>query len=93
MESKKIINKNKKRLLLCVLLDLVGYISFVVPFFDFIWAPLSAIIMMKLFKSRRGKYAAIISFIEEIFPYTDIIPTFTAMYFYEKFLDKRSEKK
>ena len=85
-------SKEYKKLSLCLFLDIVGYVSFLVPWSDFFWAPLSAYIMVKLFKSRQGKYAALVSFIEEILPFTDIIPTFTIMYYYEKYQQKKAQR-
>lgn len=74
-------NKYKK-LGLSLLLDGCGYISFIFPPFDFVWAPASAWIMTKLYKGKEGKIAAVISFIEEALPMLDIIPTFTLMWLY-----------
>ncbi|AXP83091.1 hypothetical protein CJ739_4033 [Mariniflexile rhizosphaerae] len=74
-------SKNKK-LLLGLLFDGCGYISFVFPPFDFVWAPLSAYLMTKLYKGTSGKVAAAISFIEEALPFVDIIPSFTLMWIY-----------
>ncbi|MDW5288352.1 hypothetical protein [Formosa sp. PL04] len=78
--------KNYKKLALCILLDAVGYVSFILPgigeLTDIIWAPASAYIMTKLFKGQQGKIAAGISFLEEAMPGVDIIPTFTLMWFY-----------
>ncbi|MCA0132659.1 hypothetical protein [Winogradskyella alexanderae] len=74
-------NKNKI-LAISIICDILGYVSYVFPPFDFIWAPLSAYIMTKLYKGRDGKIAAVISFIEEALPFFDIIPTFTLMWLY-----------
>ncbi|GGH41667.1 hypothetical protein IA57_11545 [Mangrovimonas yunxiaonensis] len=71
-----------KKLGLSLLLDACGYISFVFPPFDFVWAPLSAWIMTKLYKGKQGKIAAVISFVEEALPWLDVIPTFTLMWLY-----------
>ncbi len=71
-------NKKYKKLLLSIILDLVGLI----PLIDIIWAPLSGYIMSKMYKGNKGKIAGIISFIEEIIPYSDFIPTFTIMWIY-----------
>ena len=38
--------------------------------------------MTKLYKGRKGKIAAAISFVEEALPMLDIIPTFTLMWLY-----------
>jgi len=74
-------NKYKK-LGLSILLDACGYISFVFPLFDVVWAPLSGYIMMKLYKGREGKIAGLISFVEEALPWLDVIPSFTLMWVY-----------
>ena len=90
--------KNYKKLALCVLLDAVGYLSFVFPgigeLTDIIWAPASAYIMTKLYKGQQGKIAAGISFLEEAMPGLDIIPTFTLMWFYTYVFssDKKNNK-
>jgi hypothetical protein len=79
------INKYKK-LLLSILFDGLGYVSFIIPGFgeytDVIWAPVSAWLMTKLYKGKTGKVAAVVSFIEEALPFVDVIPTFTLMWLY-----------
>lgn len=37
--------------------DLMGYVSFIFPFFDIIWAPLSGYLMTKLYEGQKGKIA------------------------------------
>jgi len=74
-------SKNKK-LLLGLLFDGCGYISYIFPPFDFLWAPLSAYLMTRLYKGTSGKVAAVISFIEEALPIVDFIPSFTLMWIY-----------
>lgn len=86
--------KNYKSLVLSLLFDALGYLSFVFPFFDVVWAPLSAYLMTKMYKGREGKIAAVISFIEEALPMLDVIPTFTLMWVYTYvFANKTSQKK
>ena len=65
-----------------LLVDALGYVSLVFPPFDFIWAPLSAYLMTKLYKGKEGKIAAIISFVEEALPFLDVVPTFSLMWLY-----------
>ncbi|RCT54287.1 hypothetical protein [Winogradskyella sp. KYW1333] len=65
-----------------LLFDALGYVSLVFPPFDFIWAPLSAYLMTKLYKGKEGKIAAIISFVEEALPFLDVVPTFSLMWLY-----------
>lgn len=67
---------------LCILLDIIGMLSYLIPgmgeWMDTIWAPISAFLFIYLFGSTKG---AIIAFLEEALPFTDIIPTFTITYF------------
>jgi len=71
---------------LSLMLDIVGYASFIIPIFgefiDIIWAPLSGIIMAKFYKGKTGRIAGVITFIEEAFPFSDVLPTFTIMWIY-----------
>lgn len=67
-----------KMLALSIIFDTIGFITFV----DIIWAPVSAYLMTKMYKGQTGKIAGTISFIEEIIPGLDIIPTFTITWFY-----------
>jgi len=71
-----------KKLALSILFDACGYISFIFPLFDIIWAPAAAYLMTKLYKGKMGKIAGAITFIEEALPMLDIIPTFTLMWLY-----------
>lgn len=67
-----------KKLVLSLLFDVIGMI----PFLDLVWAPVSAYLMIKMYKSKEGKVAAVISFIEEALPFLDVVPTFTIMWLY-----------
>ena len=82
------LSKNKK-LALSILFDAIGIVTFV----DIIWAPLSAYLMTKMYKGNSGKAAGAISFIEEIIPGLDIIPTFTIMWLYTYVFSKEEKKK
>lgn len=65
----------------CILLDVIGYASFAVPLvgelLDLAWAPISALIYWRLFGFRKGFIGGWFSFVEELLPGLDIIPTFT----------------
>ncbi|WP_299063229.1 hypothetical protein [uncultured Polaribacter sp.] len=83
--------KNKyKKLGLSIILDAVGLIP--IPFFDAVWAPLSAYFMTKMYKGKEGKLAAIISFIEEAFAVSDVLPTFTIMWIYTYIIKKEKQE-
>ena len=79
------LSKNKK-LVLGIVLDVVGMITVI----DIIWAPVSSLIMSQMYAGRKGKVAAVFSFIEEILPGFDIIPSFTIMWFYTYVFSKKT---
>lgn len=78
-------NKYKK-LLLGLLFDAIGMLSFALPFIgdfsDIIWAPLAGWLMTRMYKGKAGQAAGILTFVEEIIPGLDIVPTFTIMWLY-----------
>lgn len=84
--------KKYQILLLSILFDALGLVSFVFPLFDIIWAPLSAYLMTKMYQGREGKIAAVISFLEEALPFLDVIPSFSLMWLYT-YVFKRTDKK
>ena len=83
-------NKYKK-LVICLVCDALGYVSFVFPPFDIIWAPLAGYLMTKLYKGKTGKIAGVIVFIEEALPFLDVVPTFTLMWFYSYIFKTKKE--
>ena len=94
MSAKK--DKKYNNLLLGLLFDGIGMLSFAIPligdFSDIIWAPVAGWLMTRMYKGKIGRAAGIITFVEEIIPGLDVIPTFTIMWFYT-YVFKRSEKK
>ncbi len=82
----KLRNNKFLMLVLSLLLDALGCVSFLIPgigeFSDFIWAPASAYIMTKLYKGKIGRVGAVVAFLEEALPIADVVPTFTLMWFY-----------
>jgi len=90
-------NRNKyTKLLLGLLFDAIGYVSFLIPgigeFSDVLWAPVSAWLMTRMYKGREGRIAGVVSFIEEILPVLDVIPSFTLMWFYTYVFTGKKEK-
>ncbi len=92
--AKKKKEKKYALLVLGLLFDAVGMLSFMVPgvgeFSDVIWAPVSALLIYKMYKGTEGKIAGAVSFFEEIIPGLDIIPTFTLTWIY-KFIIKKGK--
>jgi hypothetical protein len=82
-----------KKLVLGILFDAFGYISIIFPPFDFVWAPASAWLMIKLYKGKKGKVAALISFVEEALPFLDVIPTFTLMWIFTYLFSTENKSK
>jgi hypothetical protein len=97
MTNKKQDNNKYKKLVIGIILDVIGMLSFTLPligeFGDVIWAPLSALIMTRMYKGTTGKVAGIVGFIEEIAPGLDVIPTFTLTWVYQYLLKDRLGKK
>ena len=83
------INNKYKKLGLGILFDAFGYLSFVFPLIDIVWAPLAAYLMTKMYEGKKGKIAAAVTFIEEALPFLDVIPTFTLMWLYTYVFDKK----
>lgn len=69
-----------QRLLVSLLVDLIGSSSYLLPFVgegaDIVWAPVQTILIMAMYDktSPNLKY---VSFVEEILPFTDIVPSAT----------------
>ena len=88
-------HKNKTRnLLLGIVFDGIGMLSFTVPvlgeFSDVVWAPIAGYLMTTMYKGTIGKIGGVITFLEELFPFTDFIPSFTLTWVYN-YLIKRNK--
>jgi hypothetical protein len=72
----------------CIALDIIGMASYFIPAFaefgDIIWAPISGFFFYVLFGGRFGMLGGVLNFLEEIIPFTDIIPSFTIAWFIRK---------
>jgi hypothetical protein len=79
-------------LVLGLLFDAIGMCTYLIPgvgeFGDLIWAPISRMIIMKMYKGNVGKVAGYLSLLEELIPYTDVIPTFTLTWIYTYIIKK-----
>ena len=78
-------NKTRDRVL-GILFDTIGMLSFSVPligeFSDVIWAPFAGFLMTWMYKGTVGKVGGVVTFLEEILPFSDFIPTFTLTWIY-----------
>lgn len=82
-------NTKYKKLAYSIILDAIGF--FTITPIDFAWAPISGYIMTKMYAGTKGKVAGVVSFFEEIVPFSDIVPTFTLMWIYT-YLIKKEDK-
>lgn len=88
-------NKNirNRQLVIGVVMDLLGCITYVFPgigeIADVVWAPVSAYILAKMYPGKIGKVGAIVNFIEELSPGFDFIPTFTITWIYTYLVKKK----
>lgn len=80
----------KQKLLIGILFDLIGMLSYVFPGVDVVWAPLSAYLMVKMYKGNTGKVGGLISFLEEVIPGLDFFPSFTLVWCYVFLINKKS---
>ncbi len=82
--------KKQPSLVLCIVMDVLGYATYAIPGIgelgDIVFAPISAIIFYAMFGSWKG---ALFNFTEEILPGTDFIPTFTIAWFWLYFTSKK----
>jgi hypothetical protein len=86
-----------RNLFLGLLFDAMGMVSYIIPgigeFSDVIWAPVSGWLMTRLYKGKIGQIAGMITFVEELIPGLDVIPSFTIMWFYTYVFKKSDNKK
>ena len=86
---------NKKaKLILSIIFDLIGMMSYIVPLLaevtDVVWAPISGLLLATMYKGTTGKVAGVIGFIEEALPGLDFIPTFTLTWIYTYIIKRES---
>lgn len=91
----KLSDKKTQRLVLGLIFDAIGMASFLIPgigaFTDIIWAPIAAWLMTRMYKGTPGKAAGVLTFVEELLPGMDIIPSFTLMWAYTYLIQGRKK--
>jgi hypothetical protein len=91
-----IVNKTDKKtkLILSLIFDGIGMLSYIVPIFaeslDVIWAPISGLLLVIMYKGTVGKIAGLFGTVEELIPLTDIIPTYTITWFFTYIIRKET---
>ena len=83
----------KPNIFLCLLLDLIGYATYVIPGLgeigDVIWAPVSAYLFYSMFGRKLDLFGGMFNFIEEVLPWTDFIPSFTIAFFIRSYTNTK----
>lgn len=79
-------NNKFLKLFLGIIFDFIGMLSYLFPAvgesFDVVWAPISGFLLIKIYKGNIGKIAGTLGTLEELIPFTDVIPTFTLTWIY-----------
>lgn len=88
------LNNKKRNLILGILFDVIGMVSFTVPlvgeFSDVVWAPIAGYLMTSMYKGTIGRVGGVFAFVEEIFPFSDFIPTFTLTWIYNYWIKNKN---
>jgi hypothetical protein len=92
IQMEKADNKNRD-LILGLLFDGIGMLSFTIPFLgefsDVVWAPIAGFLMARMYKGKMGKVAGVFAFLEEVIPFSDVIPSFTLTWVYNYWIKKK----
>lgn len=96
-QIQKFQKRKKQLLIIAIVADVIGLLSYAFPgifeLIDFVWAPLAALTNMLMFGGWVGILGGLGTFVEEILPMTDFIPSFTIMWFIKFYvLEKKTRK-
>ena len=87
-------NKKTRNLILGFFFDAIGLVSFAIPlvgeFSDAIWAPLAGFLMTWMYKGTIGRIGGVVTFLEEILPFSDFVPTFTLTWIYNYWIKNKN---
>ncbi len=76
----------------CIILDVIGCVSYIIPPFGPVWAIISGIVFYSMFGKKFGVFGGMFSFIEELIPGIDFIPTFSIAWYMRKKENEKGEK-
>ncbi len=88
--SRSFKEKKRKDLIKSLAIDALGMASYLIPAFgeaaDLVIAPIVSILIYAVHRITLG---AVAGFLEEIIPFTDVIPSATIIWFYRYFLKRQ----
>ncbi len=88
--SRSFKEKKRKDLMASLAIDALGMASYLIPALgeaaDLVIAPIVSILIYAVHRTTLG---AVAGFLEEIIPFTDVIPSATIIWFYRYFLKKQ----
>lgn len=90
--QKEQISYKSRNLILGIVFDAIGIVSFTIPYLgelsDVFWAPMTGFLVTWMYKGSVGKVGGVFTFLEEILPFTDIVPSFTLVWIYNYWIKK-----
>lgn len=83
--QKKYSQRKNLMLVLSLVFDVIGILTYFVPGlgegFDLAWAPIAGFAMYVMYGGFLGVFGGMFVFLEELMPFTDVIPGFLIMWF------------
>lgn len=87
-------SNRKAKLIMSIIFDAIGMASYAIPLLaeitDVVWAPISGMLLVAMYKGTTGKIAGMVGFLEEMLPGVDFIPTFTLTWIYTYIIKKEA---
>lgn len=76
-------------------MDVIGYATYSIPLIgelaDIVWAPIAGVVFFRMFGGWKGAFGGIFSFVEELMPGLDFIPTFTLTWLWQYFTRPKAD--
>ena len=92
--EKKYRRQRNTKLFLSIAIDIIGNITYFIPTIgetlDIPWAPISGALIYAMYRTNKkvAFTGGLFGFAEEIFPFSDFLPTATSLWFYTYIFNK-----
>lgn len=94
---KKYNSRKTTMLILSIVFDMVGILTYIIPGlgegFDLAWAPIAGFALYIMYGGFLGVFGGMFVFLEELIPFTDIIPGFLIMWLVKYVLLAKKSKR